>query len=208
MTEDRQKRTVRDGYDELATAYADRRTPDERELALLDDLSGRLHAGDAVLDAGSGRGTPVATSLADGNEVVCLDVSREQLVLAGETVPGARRVQGDLAALPFADDAFAAVCAFNSVIHVPTAEHDRLYREFARVLAPGGWLVVSLGTAEWEGSNDDWLDTGVEMAWSFPDLDTSLGYLDDAGFDVHRRDVVGDDIGDGAWTFVVARFGR
>jgi SAM-dependent methyltransferase len=208
VTDSDQKRSVREGYDALASAYEDERTPDEREFELLDDLSSRIGPGGRVLDAGSGPGTPVASALVGDHEAVCLDASRAQLELAAENVPAAGRVEGDLTALPFADGAFDAVCAFNSVIHVPVDEHGDVFAEFARVLSPGGYLLVSLGREAWSGRNDDWLDTGVEMAWSFPDLDTSLAHLDAAGFEVRRRDVADDELGGGSWAFVLARHTR
>jgi SAM-dependent methyltransferase len=201
-----QKRAVRDGYDALATTYAERRTPAEAESALLGRLADHLDRSARVLDAGSGRGVPVASTLTDDYEVVCLDISRAQLALAGETVPAAHRVQGDLASLPFEASCFAGVCALNALIHVPVAEHAAVYRAFARVLAPGGRLLVSLGTSAWSGRNGDWLDAGVAMRWSFPDLDTSLSHLAAADFVPIRRATVGDDLGDGAWAFVLARY--
>jgi len=200
------KRAVRDGYDAIATSYAERRTPSETETALLADFAAPLDGSARVLDAGSGRGVPVATALAPDHEVVCLDVSRVQLALAGETVPAARRVQGDLADLPFEASTFDGVCALNAVIHVPVGEHAAVYREFARVLAPGGHLLVSLGASAWSGRNENWLDAGVPMRWSFPDLDTSLSHLAAAGFVPVGRETVADDLGDGAWEFVRARY--
>lgn len=208
MSEDpsAQKREVRDGYDALATAYADHRTPADEESALLAALADRLDRPARVLDAGSGRGVPVATTLAPAHEVVCFDISRAQLAFAEETVPDARRVQGDLAKLPFETSAFSAVCAFNAVIHVPVAEHADVYREFARVLAPGGHLLVSLGASAWSGRNDDWLDTGVPMRWSFPDIDTSLSHLAAADLVPVRSETVADDLGGGEWQYVLARY--
>jgi SAM-dependent methyltransferase len=201
-----QKGDVRDGYDALATAYADRRTPADEESTLLAAVADRLDRSGRVLDAGSGRGVPAATALAPAHEVVCLDLSRAQLALAGETVPAAHRVQGDLANLPFEASVFDAVCALNSVIHVPVAEHAAFYREFGRVLTPGGHLLVSLGASAWSGRNENWLDAGVPMRWSFPDIDTSRSHLAAAGFVPVRRETVDDDLGGGEWQYVLARY--
>jgi len=106
-----------------------------------------------------------------------------------------------------ADDAVDALTALHSVIHVPREHHERVFAEFARVLRPCGRLLVTTGVGEWEGENDDWLDSGAEMRWSFHGREASLELLDDAGFDVEDDTVVGDELGDGGgeWLFVTAR---
>ena len=204
-----QRDAVRRAYDEMAETYADQRADDPPELDLLGDLTARLDDGARVLDAGCGQGTPVAARLAERFDVTGLDFSRAQLALAARAVPDAGFVRGDMTALPFADDSFDAVCAFYSIIHVPTEEHPTVIREFARVLRPGGSLLLSAGGEAWEGANPDWLESGVEMRWSFPALDATLGQLSDAGFGVEDDRIVRDDLGDegSAFPFVLARLG-
>ncbi|WP_115864032.1 class I SAM-dependent methyltransferase [Halorussus litoreus] len=198
-----QKRAVQDGYDELADEYDSRRSDDP---AFLDEFRERLPADARVLDAGCGAGRPVAASLtADSDlDLVGLDISREQVRLAREHAPRGRFAQADLAHLPLADDAVDGVAAYHSVIHVPSDEHPDAAREFARVLRPGGHLLMTVGSARWEGANDDWLDTGVEMQWSVPGPGESASLLDAAGFEVIWRRVVDDSFG-GEACFVLAR---
>ncbi len=191
----------------MAARYRDARSENFREVDLLDDLGVRLRPGARILDAGCGSGTPGLRRADGGRGVVGLDFSREQLRLARDAAPGAALAQGDVTALPFGDGAFDAVCAFHSVIHVPTDEHPAVLREFARALRSGGWLLFSTGEGAWEGSNPDWLGGGVEMRWSFPGLDATLDALSEAGFAVETRRIVEDELGDdgGAFTFVLAR---
>jgi SAM-dependent methyltransferase len=50
-------------------------------------------------------------------------------------------VQGDGAAMPFANGRFSATASFTMLHHVPSPElQDRLFAEVARVLRPGGWF--------------------------------------------------------------------
>lgn len=196
-----QRRAVRDGYDRLAEEYDAQRSDDPD---CLDELRDRLPDGGRVLDAGCGAGRPVAETLAEGHDLVGLDFSREQVRMASGRVPSGGFVQGDMTALPLADESVDGVAAYYSVIHVPTDEHPDVAREFRRVLRPGGHLLLTVGSTAWEGSNDDWLDTGVEMRWSILGPDESESVLESAGFEVVWRRIVDDELGDTA-CFVLAR---
>ena len=188
-----QRTTVMQGYDELAAVYADERQSfeDHRilESLLADAPDGR------ILDAGCGAGDPVLDRFARDRPVLGLDFSGEQVRLANDVAPG-RVVRGDMTALPAADDSVAAVTAFYSLIHVPAAQHADVYAEFARALHPGGVVLVTTGTEDWSGRNDDWLDGGAPMEWDILGPDASIAHLDAAGFDVYDRVGVVDDLGE------------
>ena len=196
---------VRAGYDDLAETYADQRDPDSHELELLEELSSRLPSTARVLDAGCGDGRSATQPLVDGGfDVIGLDISRRQLVLATEQASGGRFAQGDLTTLPIRTDTVDGVCAFHSIIHVPREEHGDVFTEFARVLRPGGHVLVTSGIGEWEGTNPDWLDGGAEMGWSFYGSETTESLLGDAGFTVEDRWTIGDELGDGTWQYTLA----
>lgn len=182
------RETVRRGYDALGDRYAGERGDDDHLDRLLDGLDQPR-----VLDAGCGPGTP---GLGRADRAVGLDLSREQLRLLDERVPAAARVQGGLAALPFRERAFDAVAACNSLIHVPVGDHPAVYAEFARVLRPGGRLLLTEGSGRWSGENPDWLGEGVRMAWDIAGREPTLDALEDAGFALLEEWVVGDDTAD------------
>lgn len=194
---------VRRGYDEVAETYADRRSAGDRETALLEWVLDPHSAEARVLDAGCGQGTPVLRRLAGTADAVGVDFSGEQLRLAAGNAPGAALVRGDMTALPFRADAFDAAVAYHSLVHVPLADHPVVLAEFARVLRPGGRLLVSEGPGEWTGTNPDWLETGVEMQWAVAGAETTRHQLREAGFAVEREWTVDDDLDDdgGRWLF-------
>ncbi|WP_228842373.1 class I SAM-dependent methyltransferase [Halococcus agarilyticus] len=198
------KNAIRRAYDAIADDYLDERSAEPPATPLLDDFADRLPAGARVLDAGCGAGTPIAARLASSLAVVGVDFSIEQVRRARENVPEARFAQGDMTHLSFAADSFDAICALYSLIHVPMDDHPRVVREFHRVLRPGGLVLLSIGSEEWDGSNPDWLDTGVEMHWSFPDPETSIDHLTGAGFEILERHTVEDELG-GAFPILLAK---
>ena len=190
---------VRRAYDELAETYAAERASDADApaAARLDRLAERLPADARVLDAGCGQGTPALAALTRGTRAVGLDFSGEQLRLAAGAAPDAALVRGDMTSLPFSPNAFDAVVALHSLIHVPLDEHPTALAEFARVLAPDGLLLLTEGETEWVGANPDWLESGVEMRWAIAGREATREGLDRAGFEILdewvRRDELADD---------------
>ncbi|MCG3150109.1 MAG: Ubiquinone/menaquinone biosynthesis C-methyltransferase UbiE [Verrucomicrobiae bacterium] len=66
-----------------------------------------------------------------------------------------RLVSGDVSALPFAADSFAIVTSFDVLYHRNVTDDWTALREFARVLQPGGWLLVRVPAYNWlRGAHD------------------------------------------------------
>ncbi|WP_266078697.1 class I SAM-dependent methyltransferase [Haladaptatus caseinilyticus] len=195
---------VRRAYDEIADDYLAERAQSGDDTVLLGEFCDRLPENARVLDAGCGAGRPIARRLAAEYDLVGIDFSREQVMRARENVPAGRFCQSDMTQLGLSTEAFDGVCAYYSVIHVPIDEHPDVIREFHRVLRPGGYLLLTVGSSAWEGSNDDWLGTGVEMHWSTLAPEGSTTIVEDAGFEVRWRRTVNDSMGD-TTDFVLAR---
>lgn len=192
-----ERNAVREGYDALAETYAAQRSGDETlGTALLDDLLADLPDDARLLDAGCGQGTPVLARASADADAVGLDFSPAQIELATANAPDAALLRGDMGHLPFAADSFDAVTAFHSLIHVPLDDHQRVIDEFARVLRPGGRLLVSEGLTEWEGRNPDWLDSGAAMEWHIAGSEATREQLRTAGFTVLDQWAVDDTLAD------------
>ena len=104
--------------------------------------------GATVLDAGCGVGYGTAHVAQLAQRVVGVDVSDEAIAYAREHY-AARNVEflvADVLELPFDPRSFDTVCSFEIVEHVPDAE--RFVAELARVLQPGGRLVLSTPRAD------------------------------------------------------------
>lgn len=202
---------VRRAYDDLADAYAAERAEGDRGTEILEGFLDSLRDPARVLDAGCGGGTPVLARLSASTTAVGVDLSRGQLLLAAENAADARLVQGDMVTLPFGADSFDAAVAYWSLIHVPMEDHPTVLEEFARVLRPGGRLLLCEGTDEWAGRNPDWLGSGVGMAWNMAGAERTRDQLRSAGFAVVDSwrtppSLEADREDDGRpWTFLSAR---
>ncbi|MBB6626394.1 class I SAM-dependent methyltransferase [Nocardioides sp. KIGAM211] len=137
-------------YDTVAADYA-ARLPDTRaetplDLAMVDAFAeavvGAAGGDGLVLDAGCGTGRMSRHLAGRGLRTVGLDLSHGMVTMARRAQPGTSYVVGALGALPYADASFAGVLLWYSTIHTPPDEQSALLSEAARVLRPGGHLLV------------------------------------------------------------------
>jgi ArsR family transcriptional regulator len=119
--------------------YSPGRTWEAAAIGLL----GLVHLGD-VLDAGSGDGAIAALLAPRSRRVTCLDISPKVLQACRKRLQGLANVEfvlGDVHALRFADASFDQVLLLNLLTYA--SEPARALAEAARVLRPGGDLVVT-----------------------------------------------------------------
>ena len=179
------KQIVASGYDRITKAYlrlVESSGSQVREKYLR-TLAERVAAGGHVLELGCGAGTPMTQALSARFRTFGLEISPNQLALARQNAPLASLLRGDMVRLPFRDRAFDAVAAFYSMTHVPRAEHASLLAGIARVLRPGGYAVLTMGSADNpDGIDEDWL--GAPMFFSHFDGDRNVALVREAGFEI------------------------
>jgi SAM-dependent methyltransferase len=149
-------RATRTAYDTMAERYARRfsgeleKKPLER--ALLGAFAEQVTAGGGgpVVEVGSGPGRVTAHLAGLGLDVYGVELSPRMVALAREAHPGLRFEEGSMTALDAADGSLAGVVAAYSIIHVPDAGLPGVFAEFARVLAPGGQVLVVFQTGDGE----------------------------------------------------------
>jgi demethylmenaquinone methyltransferase/2-methoxy-6-polyprenyl-1,4-benzoquinol methylase len=118
------------GLYDLAMASADRAPLD----AGLDRADRPI---EVVLDLGGGTGR---AARALGGDVDAVVVDRSRGMLRKARTGGLSTVQADARRLPFPDGSVDAITVVDALHHMP--DHDRVLAEAARVLRPGGVLVV------------------------------------------------------------------
>lgn len=99
-------------------------------------------AGARILDIGCGDGRMAALLAAQGAVVTGIDPNSERVALAQASVPQATFAQGVGEALTYGDKTFDAVLWMNALHHLPPDAMERSLEEGARVVRPGGALIV------------------------------------------------------------------
>src|SRR2546421_3374645 len=151
---------VRKSYDRVAGRYAREiggelaGKPVDRALyALFAELVGAGTVG----DVGCGPGH-VSEHLAGlGVRTVGVDLSPGMVAVARARYPELDFTVGSCTDLPVADRAWGGAVLAYSVIHLSDADRARTWRELARVVQPGGWLLVAfhVETADRPGGSTD-----------------------------------------------------
>jgi len=107
---------------------------------LLPFVLGRADLGDHLLEIGAGPGAATPELRKRVPRVTSLEYDHAFAVRLAQTYGnGAAVVQGDAAALPFADRTFSSAIAILTLHHLRSSElQDRTFAEVHRVLQPGG----------------------------------------------------------------------
>ena len=173
-------------YDQVAAEYVTRiagelaHKPLDREL--LDRFAARVRAVGTVCDIGCGPGHVARFLHERGVSVVGVDLSHGMVEQARELNAGIEFMQGDMLALNVADETWAGVVAFYSLIHVPREQVTRALQELRRVLRPDGVLFLAFHVGQEVRHLDEWWGKPVSVDFIFFERAEMEGYLRDAGF--------------------------
>jgi ubiquinone/menaquinone biosynthesis C-methylase UbiE len=163
--------TIRKSYDRVADEYARRmfseldNKPLDREL--LTRLAAAANGKGEICDIGCGPGH-IARYLRDhGADVFGLDLSPGMLDAARRLSPEIPFRQGNMLALDLPDASLAGISAFYAIVHLSPGAVPHAFREMARVLKPGGLLLLSFHIGEETVHRDEWLDQPVTLDFRF-----------------------------------------
>jgi ubiquinone/menaquinone biosynthesis C-methylase UbiE len=144
------KASTRRWFDRRAGSYESGFTSRWRDPVQRDSLAAlELPTEDRLLDVGCGTGAASRAAAGVAASVVGIDLSPEmihQAVTLAEGVENVRFEMADAERLPFGDREFTSVLCSNSFHHYPYPL--QAVREMARVLAPGGRLVIGDACAD------------------------------------------------------------
>jgi len=106
-----------------------------------------------ILDAGCGTGANLVL-LGEYGVAIGVDIEPAALELCRRRQLS-RLIVGSVTRLPFADESFDMVTSFEVLYHLAVADDRQGLKEFARVLRPGGWLLLRLPAYNWlRGKHD------------------------------------------------------
>lgn len=183
---------TRRAYDAVAGDYA-RLLPD---LALETPLDRAVLAGFAemlreqgdlpVVEVGCGTGR-VTRHLHDaGLAVTGLDLSPQMVSRARATCPGVPFAVAQASALPLRDGSVGGLLAWYSLIHLPTDALGDVFAEFARVVLPGGTLLVAFQAGRGQRvDRTTSYEQPVALSYYRHDVDAVTTALEVAGFTLY-----------------------
>ena len=138
-------------YDKVAAAYAAAFVRELDHKPFDRDILSRFAAatregsqtGHPVCDLGCGPGHIGAFLAGHGVDTVGIDLSAGMVAQARLSYPAMSFTQGDMTALAVPEHSFAGIACFYALIHVPRSQVLGALEEMARVLVPGGALLVA-----------------------------------------------------------------
>ncbi|MEU7629873.1 class I SAM-dependent methyltransferase [Nocardia sp. NPDC049220] len=183
--------TTRAGYDGVAQLYADlfkhnleSRALDRAMLAAFAESVADLSSG-PVADLGCGPGQVAAHLATLGAEVFGIDLSARMVALARAEFPHLSFDQGSMERLSIDDGALGGIVAWYSLIHLPPDRVPMVFREFHRVLADHGHVLLAFQTADLPDTVEAF-DHKVARAYRWAPKRLAR-LLTDAGFTVIAR---------------------
>ncbi|MFG6199960.1 class I SAM-dependent methyltransferase [Nonomuraea sp. JJY05] len=129
-----------EGYRIWSQTYDGHNTAFDLDEPFIREIVDALPAGDA-LDAACGTGRMAAYLAGRGHRVRGVDSSPDMLERARQRVPQAEFRLGELSSLPVPAESVDVVVCSLALTHVPVL--DPVLAEFARVLRPGGHVVLA-----------------------------------------------------------------
>ncbi|HUJ57514.1 MAG TPA: methyltransferase domain-containing protein [Kofleriaceae bacterium] len=188
---------VRTSYDLVAAKYASELAGDmlnrplERAmLQALADLVRQLGRG-TVGDVGCGPGH-IAKYATDrlGLRIAGYDISAAMIAQARRAFPEGEFHVGSMAELPVGDGGWIGAIAMWALLHAAAEERAAIYRELARVIVPGGYLLNGFyvsGPDQPPGSTyhlEKWFGLKVDLPTYFVAIEDAAAEMDRGGFEV------------------------
>jgi ubiquinone/menaquinone biosynthesis C-methylase UbiE len=146
-----------------------------------------------LADVGCGPGHITGYLAERRRDVIGVDLSAAMVGIAREQYPEPTFTVGSMLRLPAADDGWAGALALYSIIHLTAAERAVAWAEFARVIRPGGWLLVAfhIDSAEVASGSShhltSWFGESVDVDAYFLEPDVVADELAAAGFTIDAR---------------------
>lgn len=175
-------------YDQVAAEYAEK-FKDEMDAKPFDrDCLDRLAraVGDLgpICDLGCGPGQIARYLHRQGVDTLGVDISPRMVAEAQRLNPEIHFHQGDMLALPDADNSCGGIAAFYCIIHLPREKIVDALREMKRVLKPGGVLLITFHIGDEIKHLDEWWEKSVNLDFAFFQPEEMETWLKEVGYEL------------------------
>jgi len=175
-------------YDRVAVEWADRFKDEMDDKPFDRDCLDRLarEVGDLgpICDLGCGPGQIARYLNRQGIKALGVDLSPKMVAEAQRLNPEIHFHQGDMLALPDADDSWGGIAAFYSILHIPREHVVEALQEMKRVLKPGGMLLITFHIGQEIRHLDEWWEKPVNLDFAFYLPEEMEDWLKEAGFEL------------------------
>lgn len=180
-------------YDQVAAEYADKfkdemdDKPFDRDC--LDWLARQVGGLGPICDFGCGPGQIARYLHRQGVNTLGVDLSPRMVAEAQRLNPEIQFHQGNMLALPDADNSWGGIAAFYCIIHIPREKIADAFREMKRVLKPGGVLLVTFHVGTEIKHLDEWWEKPVNLDFAFFQPEEVEHWLVEAGLELEETRV-------------------
>jgi ubiquinone/menaquinone biosynthesis C-methylase UbiE len=117
----------------------------EYDRIILDKFAGMLPYNAYICDAGCGPSCQYGKYLYDkGFNVTGIDICDKCIEMAALINPKINVSVMDMMKMNFPDNTFDGIISFYSIVYTPKKYISRIFKEFSRLLRPGGKLLVTV----------------------------------------------------------------
>jgi SAM-dependent methyltransferase len=177
-------------YDRVAVEYAQKfkdemdDKPFDRDC--LDRLAREVGKLGPICDLGCGPGQIARYLHRQGVKTLGVDLSPRMVAEAQRLNRDIHFHQGDMLALPDADDSWGGIAAFYCIIHIPRDQIVDALREMKRVLKPGGVLLITFHIGQENKHLDEWWEKPVNLDFAFYLPEEMETWLKEAGYELEE----------------------
>ncbi len=159
-------------YDLLAAKYhelfKDEMSQKDYDRKLLDNFSQSFTPASVIFDVGCGPSGHIGKYLFDkGLNVLGIDLSEKCIDIAKNYNQDMTFIKMDMMNLQINDQSIDGIISFYSIIHTPKCYIDKIFLEFKRVLKKGGKLLLAVKDGEGEGFENNILNSGTSIYFSY-----------------------------------------
>lgn len=185
--QDRLLEEICQSYDLVAEEYYrlfhDEMNCKEYDRLLLDQFAANFDRRSRLCDAGCGPAGHIGRYLFDkGLNIYGSDISPRCIEIARRTNPAMQFRTENLLQMNTPDASLDGLISYYSIIHLPKQSQSTIFREFNRVLKPGGKLLIVVKQGETEGYIHELLGYSTTVWFSHFSVQDIDGYLTDSGF--------------------------